>query len=151
MLFRSQPDATPVPLADAERGRGTVLIVEDEEALRRATQRLLERHGYQVLLAVDGEEALSVVDAQARRISVILSDVVMPRRSGTSLYEELRRRGVHLPFVFMSGYVGRGVSDAASLPEGVPFLPKPWEINELLLILEQAIQAAPPSSPPTNA
>ena len=138
-----QPESTPVPLVGVERGRGTVLIVEDEEVLRRAALRLLERHGYEVLLAADGEEALAVVEAHADRITVILSDVVMPRRSGTSLYAELRRRGVHLPFVFMSGYVGRGVSDAASLPDGVPFLPKPWEINGLLLILEQAILAKP--------
>ena len=83
-----QEETTPVPLVDAERGRGTVLVVEDEDALRRAAQRLLERHGYEVLLSVDGEEALTVVEAHGSRITVILSDVVMPRRSGTSLYEE---------------------------------------------------------------
>ncbi|MEO8635649.1 MAG: ATP-binding protein [Gemmatimonadales bacterium] len=141
------PETVPVPPPDPKRGRGTVLIVEDEEALRRAAQRLLERHGYEVLLAVDGEDALTVMEADADRISVILSDVVMPNRSGTSLYAELRRRGVRTPFVFMSGYVGHGVSGAASLPEGVPFLPKPWEINELLVVLEQTIQAAASPSP----
>jgi two-component system cell cycle sensor histidine kinase/response regulator CckA len=137
-----------VPVSAVERGRGTVLVVEDEEALRRAAQRLLTRHGYDVLVAVDGEEALDIVEDNVQRIDVILSDVVMPRRSGTSLYQELHRRGVTKPFVFMSGYVGRGVGEAASLPEGVPFLPKPWEIEELLVILEQAIQASP-STPPS--
>ncbi len=120
------------------RGSGTILLVEDEDALRRAAIRLLTHHGYRVFEARDGEEALALFADHADDIDLVLTDVVMPRMSGTALYEALRRQGTTVPFVFMSGYINQESGGASALPEGVPFIPKPWSIEELLLVLQEA-------------
>jgi len=127
--------------AEIRRGSGTILLVEDEDALRRAAIRLLSRHGYRVLEARDGEEARALYADHAHEVDLVLTDVVMPRMSGLALYDELRRSGATVPFVFMSGYIHREPGGAGSLPEGVPFIPKPWSIEDLLLVLQEARSA----------
>ena len=135
------PPAQDGDSATVRDGSGTILLVEDEAPLRRATKRLLERHGYSVLSAGDGLEALGICERDAGRIGLILSDIVMPRMSGTVLYDELRRRGLRIPFVLTSGYTARDAAHPVTLPEGVPFIPKPWEMQDLLLKLQQALEA----------
>jgi PAS domain S-box-containing protein len=131
-----------IPVPVQRPGGGTILLVEDEASLRRATQRLLERHGFEVLSASDGLEALGICERQKGRVDLILSDIVMPRMSGTVLYDELQRRGVEIPFVLTSGYTARDGAHPAALPEGVPFIAKPWEIQDLLLKIHQALETS---------
>ena len=113
-------------------GTGTILLVEDESALRRAAQRLLERNGYRVLTAVHGEEAMGVYFRHAGSIDLVLTDVVMPHMSGGQLFHAIRAQGELVPFIFMSGYIGEEGHNLLELPEGVPLLPKPWGVDDLL-------------------
>jgi PAS domain S-box-containing protein len=126
---------------------GTLLLVEDEDALRRATQRLLERQGFRVLGARNGREALALCEAPGAGIDVILSDVVMPEMSGTMLCEELRRREILIPILLTSGYTARDAGGPIDLPDGVPFIPKPWEMDRLLEQLARVLGRMPPTPP----
>src|SRR6185295_17372637 len=85
-------------------GTETILIVEDEEMIRGSTRRILERLGYHVLVAADGEEALTILHARTERVHLVLSDVVMPRLSGRQLHDAIRREGLNVGFIFTSGY-----------------------------------------------
>ncbi len=119
--------ATPATLTGDE----TILVVEDEAAIRRATQRVLERHGYRVLLAENGEQGLDLYRRHAEEIDLVLSDLIMPRVGGRALYETLRGEGARVRFLFASGYASPETEEAASLA-GVPHIAKPWTIGELL-------------------
>jgi CheY-like chemotaxis protein len=132
----------PAPPATKAAG-GTILLVEDEPALRRAGQRLLERHGYRVLVAADGEEGLQLARAHRHEIALIFSDVVMPRLSGSAMHAALISEGITLPFLFTSGYTGREMPDGVPLPLGVPLLPKPWDAHELAIAVAKAIDGGP--------
>jgi PAS domain S-box-containing protein len=123
-------------------GSGTILLVEDEAALRRAAQRLLERNGYRVLTAIHGEEAIGVYFRHAGTIDLVLSDVVMPHMSGGQLYSAIRAQGELVPFIFMSGYIGEEGHNLLELPEGVPLLPKPWGVEDLLNRVAAVLAAA---------
>jgi signal transduction histidine kinase/CheY-like chemotaxis protein len=107
--------------------------------------RILERRGYRVLTAADGEEALIPSGNHRDRIALVLSDVVMPRLSGPGLYSALRREGVKVPFLFMSGYTARDVTPGMQMPQGVPLLQKPWDAGDLLLCIQELLSHRAPS------
>jgi CheY-like chemotaxis protein len=117
----------------AEDARGTVLIVEDDPAIRAVVAALLEEEGYAVRRARDGLEALTIVDSA--RVDLILSDVVMPHLDGASLVRRLRQRGDGVPVVLMSA-----VYADVDLP-GVPFIPKPFDADRLLQAVATTIAA----------
>ena len=112
----------------------TVLVVDDEPAIREVIATLLEDEGYLVRHAKDGLEALDAINGN--RIDLIVSDVVMPRLDGTSLVRKLRRRGHLTPVVLMSA-----VYADVDLP-GVRFVPKPFEIDRLLGTVASALGSA---------
>jgi PAS domain S-box-containing protein len=135
LYFRAASRPEPVSAAAAPAplrgGHELILLVEDDEALRRAAQRALERLGYRVLAAADGLEALEVLRRHAAEIALVVSDSTMPRLTGPELYATIRREGMSVPFLLASGYgpgepVGESVPDAA-----VPSLPKPWTLEDL--------------------
>jgi signal transduction histidine kinase/ActR/RegA family two-component response regulator len=134
--------ATPrsTPAVRSETGGGElVLIVEDEDMVRRAGRRILEKNGYRVLLAGDGEEALTILRDRAGDIALVVSDVVMPRMGGRELYESARGEGIVTPFLFTSGYTDRIAAEAAALDPSIPVLPKPWTWHELSGSVRSAI------------
>jgi CheY-like chemotaxis protein len=112
----------------------TVLVVDDEPAIREVIATLLEDEGYLVRHAKDGLEALDAINEN--RIDLIVSDVVMPRLDGASLVRRLRRRGHLTPVVLMSA-----VYADVDLP-GVRFVPKPFEIDRLLGTVASALGSA---------
>jgi CheY-like chemotaxis protein len=134
-----QPGPTPLLPVPAPAGTETILLVEDETALRRSATRILERKGYRVLTAEDGEEALHMFRMHRDQVALVLSDVVMPRLSGPGLYSALRREGVQVPFLFMSGSTGM------QIPPGVPLLQKPWDAGDLLLCIQELLSHGAPS------
>ena len=111
----------------------TVLVVDDEPAIREVIATLLEDEGYLVRHAKDGLEALDTINDE---IYLIVSDVVMPRLDGASLVRKLRRRGHVMPVVLMSA-----VYADVDLP-GVRFVPKPFEIDRLLGTVASALGSA---------
>ena len=109
-------------------GRETILLVEDEDAVRQLAAEVLGRYGYRVVAAGSGEEALGIVDLQKLRPDLLLTDVVMPGISGNELAERLRQKWRALPIVLMSGY-----SADAVLQNGdrIGFLQKPFTATTL--------------------
>jgi len=113
-------------------GHGTILLVEDEEAVRAFGARALASRGYTVLQAASGIEALQIVEHNGGKIDLIVSDVVMPEMDGPTMFGELRKRGVKAKVIFVSGYAEDAFSK--NLPEGEDFgfLPKPFSLKQLI-------------------
>ena len=133
--------AAPVEApAGTAGGTERILVVEDEEAIRRAAKRALERGGYTVRVAADGEEALEILRTSDTPFDLVLSDLVMPKLGGRQLYDALRRDGITVPFLFTSGYSPQAVHQKVELPEG-RLLHKPWTVKELLARVRDAISA----------
>jgi len=125
---RSTPEGGTARL----RGTETILLAEDEDSLRRAATRVLEKHGYHVLEAANGVEALELYREHESEIALIVADVVMPSVGGPQLLRELREQGKSVRVLFTSGYTARDVQETRALDPGLPFLAKPWTIVELL-------------------
>jgi len=125
--------------ADAT-GHGTILLVEDEEAVRAFGARALAARGYTVLEAGSGLQALEVVDEMNGAIDLIVSDVVMPEMDGPTMFGELRKRGVKCKVIFVSGYAEDAF--AKNLPEGEAFgfLPKPFSLKQLVEAVKNNVE-----------
>jgi CheY-like chemotaxis protein len=116
----------------------TVLLVEDEALLRRLVRAVLEEHGYDVIEAASGEEALELSRRYPGRIDLVLSDVLMPRMHGTELVPRLLARRPGMRVLFMSASLG----DVSSRPE--PLLVKPFTLDALERAVREAL--APPQA-----
>jgi two-component system cell cycle sensor histidine kinase/response regulator CckA len=125
------------PAADLT-GRGAILLVEDEEAVRAFAARALASRGYTVLEAATGVDALRVAESAAA-IDLIVSDVIMPEMDGPTMFTELRRRGFNAKIIFVSGYADDAF--ARNLPEGQEFLflPKPFTLKQLIETVKSAM------------
>ena len=134
----AKPDGKPKPAAD-HTGHGTVLLVEDEEAVRAFGARALAQRGYTVLEAASGVEALAVMEEHDGEVDLIVSDVVMPEMDGPTLLGELRKRGATAKIIFVSGYAEEAFS--RNLPEGeeFAFLPKPFSLKQLIEAVKGAL------------
>jgi two-component system cell cycle sensor histidine kinase/response regulator CckA len=113
------------------RGTETVLLVEDEDALRRAAAELLSLRGYRVLQAKDGLDALSVAKSYESKIHLTVTDVVMPHMSGGELAKELETLRPETRVLFVSGYAGQTVLDHAVVNVESNFLQKPFTLKQL--------------------
>ncbi|HSI41626.1 MAG TPA: ATP-binding protein [Xanthobacteraceae bacterium] len=126
------------PKAADLTGRGTLLLVEDEQGVRAFAARALASRGYQVLEAASGVEALEVMAERGDEVELVLSDVVMPEMDGPTLLRELRAKHPELKFIFMSGYAEDAF--ARNLPDGAAFgfLPKPFTLKQLIGAVKDA-------------
>jgi signal transduction histidine kinase len=139
-------DQTPTPKhlpAPSERGSGTVLIAEDERALRRLSATVLGQAGYHTLEAADGQQALDLFTVHSQRIVMVVTDVVMPRMGGIELANRLRHTHPQLPILFVTGYVEQS-STLHEMAGGAPVLLKPFSPEALLREVSSAIQASRP-------
>ena len=118
-------------------GTETILVAEDEEALRNLARAILEGLDYTVLLAKDGEEAVEMYKANRERIDMLLLDVVMPRMGGMEAYKRIREMGGDVPMIFMTGYStetvqSRFVKQNELMEElGALVLQKPYNVEGL--------------------
>ncbi|HZN98291.1 MAG TPA: ATP-binding protein, partial [Gemmatimonadales bacterium] len=135
----SEPALGATQQRTADVGTETVLLVEDEAAVRASVRRLLEWHGYTVLEARNGAEALTVFEAYERDIDLVLTDVVMPEMGGYELVERLRARRPELRVVFMSGYAERAFTSNGSIPAGTGYLEKPFTVETLTRRLREVL------------
>ena len=141
------PPAT-APLVQAhppERPHGddkTILVVEDEPALRELIDRILARAGYRVVAASSPAHALRTVETQFLRPDALLADVVMPGMSGYQLAEQLLLDHPDLPVLFMSGYTAGALPGGTQLPTGTPLIRKPFTGPDLLDRLQEVLQTA---------
>ncbi len=126
------PRLAPRSEGPPARGTETILLVEDEEAVRRLAREALEGAGYLVLEARHGAEALAVSDRHPGPIHLLVTDVVMPRMSGRVLAGQLRLRRPETKVLYMSGYTDNAIVHQGVLDEGTAFLPKPFSPDGLL-------------------
>jgi two-component system, cell cycle sensor histidine kinase and response regulator CckA len=142
LLPRYWGPETPVGTAEQrmpEVGTETLLLVEDEAAVRASVRRLLEWHGYTVLEARNGADALRVYAAHEKGIDLVLTDVVMPEMGGHELVERLRALRPGLRVLFMSGYTERAFTSNGSIPPGVGFVEKPFTVETLMRRLREVL------------
>lgn len=121
-------------------GTATILLVEDEEAVRAFSARALKSRGYTVHEAVSGVEALEIMDEIDGEIDLVVSDVVMPEIDGPTLLGKLRAIDPKIRFIFVSGYAEEAFSK--NLPEGeqFQFLPKPFSLKQLAEAVKGALE-----------
>jgi CheY-like chemotaxis protein len=126
---------------DAATGRtATVLVAEDDAMVRRVVVKLLTRHGFEVLEAVDGEAALTLWRQHRDRVELLLTDVQMPRMNGRALARAVSSERPGLPVAYMSGYDADAVAAVPDAPDG-PFIAKPFTEAELLAGVRQALES----------
>jgi CheY-like chemotaxis protein len=135
----------PAP-ATPDLGSGTILLVEDEDAVRDIVRRILERAGYRVVAMADAPAALEVVRGRGEQIAALVSDVVMPGLMGTELADFVRRERPEIGIVLLSGYTAETLDLADLLARGARFLSKPFAPDALIREVGEAIAAATRSS-----
>jgi two-component system, cell cycle sensor histidine kinase and response regulator CckA len=131
----ARPDAS---LADTT-GHGTILLVEDEEAVRAFASRALASRGYTVLEAGTGEEALVQLNAHPGEIDLVISDVVMPEMDGPTLLKELRKTSPDMKVIFISGYAEDAFKKNLDDNEKFSFLPKPFSLKQLAAAVKETM------------
>ena len=132
-------DKAPVAVKKDEQdattlsGTETILLVEDNEDVRRLANSILVRNGYNVLVASSGEEAQSITDENNNSIHLLLTDVVMPGINGRELHDQLKKKYPELKVVYMSGYTDDVIVHRGILDDGINFLQKPFTVRGLAL------------------
>jgi CheY-like chemotaxis protein len=108
------------------RGSETILVVEDEEAVRTLVRKVLERYGYRVLTAPTPKDATDIAASTTENISLLISDVVLPQMSGRALADRILPSKPGMRVLFMSGYTDDAIVHHGVLDEGTPFIHKPF-------------------------
>jgi two-component system cell cycle sensor histidine kinase/response regulator CckA len=122
-------------------GRGTILLVEDEDGLRALNARGLASRGYTVLEAGNGVEAIEVLEKADGRVDLVVSDVVMPEMDGPTLLRELRSRIPGLKIIFVSGYAEDAFQKHLPADGQFAFLPKPFTLKQLVAAVKDTLAA----------
>lgn len=124
------------------KGSETVLVVEDDPVVRHMVTALLEKYGYRVLAAEDGEAGLELFRSQPEPIHLILSDVIMPRKNGIEMGREIRAAHPDMPMVFMSGYAADYMEQLKNSGEVFSYIAKPLNVPLLFGTLREALDNA---------
>jgi two-component system cell cycle sensor histidine kinase/response regulator CckA len=135
-----EPGKTPKPPEDPT-GVGTVLLVEDEDAVRDLAMRALTMRGYKVIDAASGEEALEIAAAFEGKIDILVSDVVMPGMEGPTLIKEIRKIKPGLRAILMSGYAEEVFRNSPDRPEDFHFLSKPFNLKSLAGKVKEVLES----------
>jgi PAS domain S-box-containing protein len=123
------------------QGTETILLVEDEEMIRKAAREILEVNGYRVLEASGGDEALMICREHKARIQLLMTDVVMPQMNGRELAERLASLRPELKVLYMSGYTDDAIVHHGVLDEGIAFLEKPFTAKALTHKVRELLDA----------
>jgi CheY-like chemotaxis protein len=147
--FSATASTTIKPSATTKRSKGTetILVVEDEEALRKVALRTLGASGYKVLTASDGEEALLVSARHVGDIHMLLTDVVMPGMSGRALAQQLSKARPTVKVLYMSGYTDNAIVHRGALDPGTHFLAKPFTSAGLTRKVREVLDEGMPRPP----
>jgi two-component system cell cycle sensor histidine kinase/response regulator CckA len=146
--FEPKGETRP-PLADDLPVRGgteTILLADDHDGVREMTQSVLAANGYEILLAQDGQEAVEVFAANGDRISLVLLDVIMPRRSGPEVYAAIKEMRPSVPVIFATGYSNETGTLADLVERGVAVLRKPYSPAVLCRRVREVLDAVALSS-----
>ena len=132
------PVAEPVPYQRVPTGE-TVLVVEDEEALREVTKRIFTRNGYHVVTAADGPDALDIARHHDGEIHLLVTDVVMPHMLGKEVAEQVLLIKPGAEVLYMSGYARPVLASQGRLEPGVALVEKPFSEASLLAMAGQVL------------
>ncbi|HUO03145.1 MAG TPA: response regulator, partial [Rhizomicrobium sp.] len=135
-------DVAPVAPRDVT-GQDTILLVEDEEAVRSFAARALRLRGYHVLEAGGGEEALEIVTKGGQEIDLLITDVVMPNMDGPTLVRHVKELKPELAIIFMSGYAEEAFRRNEENASDLHFLPKPFGLKQLAAKVKEVLSHAP--------
>jgi two-component system cell cycle sensor histidine kinase/response regulator CckA len=137
-----EDDNKPLAVAATKdlTGSGTILLVEDEEAVRSFAARALEGRGYKVLQAGTGAEALEVLSEHDGNVDLVVSDVVMPEMDGPTLLGKLRETRPDIKFIFISGYAEEAFKKNLESEEKFAFLPKPFSLKQLAAAVKDVLE-----------
>ncbi|MEK7475347.1 MAG: MEDS domain-containing protein [Candidatus Coatesbacteria bacterium] len=128
---------------DTTRGSGTILIVEDEPAMRKMTSTVLRRSGYTVLVAPDGPKALELVRRHRGKIRLMVTDVVMPGMGGRELAERVAQLDSAIGVLYTSGYTTSAIVHHGVLDSGTQFIQKPFAPRAFLRKVQEVLRARP--------
>lgn len=125
-------DEEPIAPSAPEGGNETILVAEDEPAVRKLVEEVLVSYGYNVILAVDGRDAVEKFDAHRGGVNLILMDMIMPKMSGKEAYEEIRKRDAGIKAIFTSGYTMDIINSRDGMHDDIDLIMKPVQPVELL-------------------
>ncbi len=120
-------------------GSGTILLVEDEDAVRMFSSRALRDKGYKVIEASNGESALEFIRKEEEPIDLVITDVVMPKMDGPTLMENIKIHRPNMKVIFISGYTEDNFRESLANNEKVHFLPKPFNLKELAYKVKEVL------------
>ena len=120
-------------------GTETILLVEDEAAVRQLSRHLLEARGYTILEAARGDVALRLAETHAGGIDLLITDVVMPGMGGGQLAEAMRTRRPDIKILLVSGYSGDALHRHGGVNPGISLLPKPFTVSALALKVREVL------------
>jgi hypothetical protein len=128
-----------LPSTTPNRGGETILVVEDEDAIREVTRRILTRNGHTVLTAAGGFDAVTLADQHEDPIHLLLTDVVMPHLQGNEVAERVAAVRPGIRVLFMSGYAHSVLTEQGTLAEGVHLVQKPFSEQELMAVVREVL------------
>jgi len=128
-----------VPSPQVKGGTETILLAEDDEVIRTLTQKILEKAGYTVLTAMDGIQAVEEYMRHRKSIDLLLLDVIMPKKNGKAVHDEVRVVNPSVKTLFFSGHTADLLHHEGKLDPGLNFIRKPLSVNDLLLKVREVL------------
>lgn len=122
------------------QGRGTILIVEDEKLMLRLLEKFFLQHGYQVLAASDGEQAIEVYRRYKLRIDAVLLDIRIPKTAGSEVFRRMKEENAAVKVVIASGYLEANLKNDEAYAGVKRFVNKPYVLDELVEVLKNVIE-----------
>jgi len=139
-LLADENEGSKAPvMQESMTGSGIVLLVEDEVGLRRLLRDLLSRHGYEVIVAENGERAIDLIEAAGHPFDLVITDWLLPGAGGQIVVETLRKKELHAPVIVISGHLGNGANDTYFMQNDIAFLQKPFPLDLFLLTVQDLV------------
>jgi two-component system, cell cycle sensor histidine kinase and response regulator CckA len=122
------------------QGQHTILIVEDEPLMLRLLESFFSQHGYHVLVAADGEQAIELYRCYKRRIEAVLLDVRVPKITGEEVFRRMKKENAAVKVVIASGFLEANIKDQIAFAGVKRFVNKPYVLDELLEVFQNVIE-----------
>jgi DNA-binding response OmpR family regulator len=131
----------PEDLHILKGGTETILVAEDETYVRDFIKDILTGYGYKVIEAIDGEDAMRIFNEHRDTIQLLILDVVMPKKDGKMVYQEIKKVSPDTKVIFVSGYATDVLYKKGIFEEGLNFISKPMSPNELLIKVREVLDS----------